>query len=358
MAFATVLARLLSLPPFIVYVARAPNPSPFVEPQHVVQHRLCNESDLPDNWRHERFQIPAACHSLDLGGRGLGDEGAAAIAVAIKGHEAITWLQVVSNSIGEKGAAALAETLKGNKVLTSLNLWWNSIGDGGAEALAEALESNEHLTWLSIGNNSIGDYGAVALAHALKVNKVLTSLDVQWNSVGDDGAGALAEALKSNRMLSSLDLSVCSIGEQGSAALVEALQRNTVITRLDVQDNHVGFEYTEALSEALERNKVARDATPPYDILHSRAQIRTSQGPQETHEQTHERANGYLMPAHFEELNHLPYAEWPSKMQESQLGLSSGWHWNGDPGMVSRFGLSSELPSPEPAQVERYSGPR
>jgi len=358
MAFAPVLARLLRLLAFIAFVTRAANPSPFVEPQHVVQHRLCNESDLPHNWRHERFQIPAACHSLDLGGRGLGDEGAAAIAVALKGHEAIKWVQLVSNSIGEKGAAALAEALKANKVLTSLNLWWNSIGDEGAEALAEALESNKYLTGLSIGNNSIGDYGAEALARALKVNRVLTSLDVQWNSIGDEGAGAMAEALKSNRMLSSLDLSVCSIGERGSATLVEALQRNMVITRLDLQDNDVGFENTEALSAALDRNKAARDATPPYDILHSRAQIRTSQGPQETHEQVQERANGYLMPAHFEELNHLPYAEWPPKMQESQLGLSSGWHWDGDPGMVSLFGLSSELPSPEPAQVERYSGPR
>ena len=46
----------------------------------------------------------------------------------------------------------------------------NAIGDEGAAALAEALKVNTALTWLDLKDNEIGDEGAAALAEALKVN--------------------------------------------------------------------------------------------------------------------------------------------------------------------------------------------
>jgi Ran GTPase-activating protein (RanGAP) involved in mRNA processing and transport len=79
--------------------------------------------------------------------------------------------------------------------LTELNLTAKSIGDDGAKAIAEALKVNTVLTSLSLDDNSIGDDGAKAIAEGLKVNTVLTRLDLDNNSIGNDGAKAIAEAL-------------------------------------------------------------------------------------------------------------------------------------------------------------------
>ncbi len=67
-----------------------------------------------------------------------------------------------------------------NRVLTSLDLAGSpftsassGIGDDGAKAIAEALKVNAVVTKLWLNNNKIGDDGAKAIAEALKVNAVL-----------------------------------------------------------------------------------------------------------------------------------------------------------------------------------------
>jgi len=52
------------------------------------------------------------------------------------------------NKIGDQGATAVAEALKVNGALTNLNLFINKIGDQGATAIAKALEVNGALTAL------------------------------------------------------------------------------------------------------------------------------------------------------------------------------------------------------------------
>ena len=63
--------------------------------------------------------------------------------------------------------------------MTELHLSENSIGDNGAKAIAEALKVNTVLTELHLSENSIGDDGAKAIAEALKDNTVLTTLDLR-----------------------------------------------------------------------------------------------------------------------------------------------------------------------------------
>ena len=53
---------------------------------------------------------------------------------------------------------------------TSLRLYGNSVGDEGAKALAEALKTNTALTSLGLDEDSIGVEGGKALAEALKKN--------------------------------------------------------------------------------------------------------------------------------------------------------------------------------------------
>ena len=69
----------------------------------------------------------------------------------------------------------------------------NSIGDEGATALAEALKVNTTINDMYLGKNSIGDEGATALAEALKVNTTITTLDLRNNSIGDEGKVAVLD---------------------------------------------------------------------------------------------------------------------------------------------------------------------
>ena len=83
-------------------------------------------------------------------------------------------------------------------MVTTLFLSNNSIGDEGAKAIAEALKVNAVLTKLSLGGNKIGDVGAKAIANALKLGTaVLTELDLQYNSnMGEAGKKAVRDAVK------------------------------------------------------------------------------------------------------------------------------------------------------------------
>ena len=73
----------------------------------------------------------------------------------------------------------------------------NSIGDDGAKAIAEALKVNAVVTTLNLSSNSIGVEGAKAIAEALKVNPVLTKLSLKYNeTMGDAGKQAVQDAVK------------------------------------------------------------------------------------------------------------------------------------------------------------------
>ena len=77
-----------------------------------------------------------------------------------------------------------------------MQLWRNNIGDDGAKAIAEALKVNPVLTFLNLRWNDIGDNGARAIAEALKVNAVLTKLNLEDNNLGDAGEKAVRKAVK------------------------------------------------------------------------------------------------------------------------------------------------------------------
>ena len=49
-----------------------------------------------------------------------------------------------------------------------LNLWNNAIGDDGAKAIAEALKVNPVLTKLDLEYNNLGDAGRQAVRDAVK----------------------------------------------------------------------------------------------------------------------------------------------------------------------------------------------
>ena len=93
-------------------------------------------------------------------------------------------------------ATVVAEILKSNTSVTRVNLSYNEeIGDEGAKALAEALKVNATVEVLALDDCGIGDDGAAALAEALGSNTSLMKLHLGDNEVGEKGEQLLRDAV-------------------------------------------------------------------------------------------------------------------------------------------------------------------
>ena len=197
----------------------------------------------------------------------IGDEGAAAIAEALKTNTTLTKLCLNTNNIGDEGARALYESLKSNSTLTTLNLSYNNISDEGAVAIANMLIENEEmpLTTLNLSHNQIGDEGATAIVNALTENKEmpLTKLYLDWNRIGNTGAKAVGDALKINSSLKHLGLDENrKIGIVESTALFESLIINNGITRFTLSIHPNGRDVLpliKAISAVLNTNETLTD---------------------------------------------------------------------------------------------------
>ena len=103
-----------------------------------------------------------------MGKKGLTAHDAAVVAEILKSNTSVTKVTLFNNEeIGDEGAKALAEALKVNATLKTLRLYGCGIGDDGAAALAEALRSNTSLTSLALNNNGIGERGKQLLHEAV-----------------------------------------------------------------------------------------------------------------------------------------------------------------------------------------------
>ncbi|KAI9016709.1 kinase-like domain-containing protein [Hyaloraphidium curvatum] len=170
----------------------------------------------------------------------LDDVAARAIAVALKDASArsLTQLDLHNNSIGDEGAIAIADALKTNSTLEYLWLG-NAVGDAGTGAFAELLKAKSTglkvlVLWGPFTDNSVR-----ALANALKNNTKLTALGLRSQSVRCDGARAFAEMLAVNSTLTTLDLQNSSIGDDGARALLAGLELSPSITQVVLTNNPV-----------------------------------------------------------------------------------------------------------------------
>jgi hypothetical protein len=216
-----------------------------VDAQNMAIFHLCNH-----------FSGPAISRLTTLGlyGGSSGDDGAKAIAEALKSNTSFIALYFNCRAIGTDGVKAIAEMLKSNTSLTTLKFRYNEIGDDGAKAIAEALKSNTSLTTLNLHTNEIGVDGAKAIAEALKSNTSLTTLNLGGNRISVDGAKAIAEALKSNTSLTTLNLWYNEISDDGAKAIAEALKSNTSLTTLNLGGNRIGVDGANAFVDALNKS--------------------------------------------------------------------------------------------------------
>lgn len=144
--------------------------------------------------------------SVDLSWEDIDDEGAKAIATAMRNTRSLKHFSLYHNRICDNGAKAIAVALKENTTIQILDLGSNQIGNDGAQAIAFALYENTTLQELYIGNNNISDNGAKAIATALKRNSTLTKLNLYNNTVGDDGAIWIRDSLEDNTALRAITL--------------------------------------------------------------------------------------------------------------------------------------------------------
>ena len=249
--------------------------------------------------------------NVELSSSALGDEGAAALGVALSTQDApgITGFTLSQNNIGPKGAAALAAGFlvrakqadagrnpSPSSAITRIDLGSNPIGDDGTAAIAELLDGNNTpLQELGLQDVGMGDMGGIALGMALEHNSRLTHLTLTNNNLGPDGAGELFAGIGGSQsaivdlglaenpaigagismlqnvlavprrkrgyseeggqaiggVLETLDLRACDLGDFGAKAVATGLAGNTRLRVLRLQHNRIGEEGALALSAAL-----------------------------------------------------------------------------------------------------------
>ena len=101
---------------------------------------------------------------------GFGDDGAIAIAQAMRDNTVVKSISLRNHAVGDKGACALAETLLGNTSVARLDLSMNHICNIGATEIAKMLVRNDSIKLVDFRNNLVGDFGARKLMLGLRKN--------------------------------------------------------------------------------------------------------------------------------------------------------------------------------------------
>ena len=126
---------------------------------------------------------------LDLSSKGLTEHDATVVAEILKSKTSVTHVDLEFNNgcVPWSTPIRLARAGKG---------WPLPIGDEGAKALAKALKVNATVEYLSLRDCGIGDDGAAALAEALRSNTSLTTLVIiDRNPIGEQGKQLLRDAV-------------------------------------------------------------------------------------------------------------------------------------------------------------------
>ncbi|XP_011354385.1 leucine-rich repeat-containing protein 74B [Pteropus vampyrus] len=144
---------------------------------------------------------------VDLSENQLGAVGAQAICATLAVNPTIQKVQLAGNGLEEQAAQYLAELLLAHTGLKSLDLSYNHLNDQAGETLGPALAENTGLTELNISWNHLRGPGAIAFARGLEANIFLRVLDISYNGFGDSGASAVGEALRTNNVLEELNMS-------------------------------------------------------------------------------------------------------------------------------------------------------
>jgi Ran GTPase-activating protein (RanGAP) involved in mRNA processing and transport len=139
--------------------------------------------------------------------------------------------------------------------LREVRLANNAVSDEGASAIADAIRRGVRLSWLGMGHNLLTSVGVNEMVTANKSNarnrNGLQELDVGKSSIGNNGAETLGLALRDSKGVEKLSLYDCNIQEAGAAALLSSLVGYESLQWLLLADNRIGKGGMEALVRAI-----------------------------------------------------------------------------------------------------------
>ncbi|KAH9245963.1 hypothetical protein BASA81_016504 [Batrachochytrium salamandrivorans] len=146
---------------------------------------------------------------LDLSQCGLGLEGAEQLAGLLQQQQqagqGLKELVLKGNAVGDSGAEALALALRGNQTLVLLDLSQNDLHCRACEGLGLLLLGNQTLQTLELRANQIGTRGMALLEQVLRVgNCSLVALDISRNPATFDLAHRLATHRRVSRLVMTL----------------------------------------------------------------------------------------------------------------------------------------------------------
>ncbi|XP_074062667.1 leucine-rich repeat-containing protein 74B isoform X3 [Macrotis lagotis] len=196
---------------------------------------------------------------LTLMHRGLGPQGARALASALMTNTSITKLNLSDNWLNEEGAAAIAGMLKENCFITDLDLSDNKVGAKGAKPLCAALKVNTSVRRLRISGSELGTQAAKDIAEALMVNTKVELLDLSHNLLDEEAGEKLGPALAENIGIKELNLSWNHLRGSGAVIFTQGLGANTYLKVLDLSYNGFCDQGAAAMGEALKVNNVLEE---------------------------------------------------------------------------------------------------
>jgi len=201
--------------------------------------------------------------TLNLSCAECGPHIGAGLAQRLKGHPALTSLQLDSCELGS-GALPICAAV-GDCGLTELNLSSNELDAAAANALGEALASSVTLKRIDIQSNLIEE-GGVALGKGLAASTSLTELELSDCALGDEGGAAVLEALRGNTTLQVLKMSDNKLSA-GVAPALRAIGESTSLTQLDLSENKLGPDACADLAAGIAKNASLRELELNYCAL-------------------------------------------------------------------------------------------
>jgi Ran GTPase-activating protein (RanGAP) involved in mRNA processing and transport len=209
---------------------------------------VCNLADA--------LEIHPTLELLAIYSVGMGDDGARAIAKALRMQHSLKHLDMSDNPLTVAGVAAVADALKTNSTLEILYLQNVAMEEDGARAIAEALLTNPSLQVLDISDNHIGTAGVSAVANALATNNALKKISLCMVELELEAALAIAKALRTNRSLKELDMSFNDLSvDEAVVAIASTLETNNTLEEIRLQDVGMTAVGVRAISRALRANQ-------------------------------------------------------------------------------------------------------
>ncbi|XP_029777452.1 leucine-rich repeat-containing protein 74B-like [Suricata suricatta] len=123
-------------------------------------------------------------------------------------------LNLRHRGLGPQGARALASALNSNPYVKRLDLRDNGLCEAGVETLASALSKSSSICDVDLSENQLGAVGARAVCAVLAVNPTMQKIHLAGNGLDEQAAPYLAELLLAHTGMKSLDLSYNQLNDQ------------------------------------------------------------------------------------------------------------------------------------------------